>query len=158
MKPLYALLLLTAFADSALAATPPAEMAKPVVSAPAELPQGHVPVGMRPAELGAIKVAKAKGKDARTVAEVNAKRLELKDKTVVVQGKVVKFTEAVMKKNWIHLRDGTGVEPGNDVLVTTSEQTKVGDVVTVKGTVRVDKDFGMGYAYKVLIEDAVLQK
>ena len=38
------------------------------------------------------------------------------------------------------------------------EQAKVGDVVTAKGVVRVDKDFGAGYVYKALVEDAVLQR
>ena len=110
--------------------------------------------------MGDVKVAKASGPGARTVAEVATKSGELKDKAVVVRGKVVKFTEAVMGKNWIHLRDGTGsaADRTDDLLVTTKEQAKVGDVVLVKGTVRTDKDFGAGYSYKVLIEEATLQK
>ncbi len=109
---------------------------------------------------GDVKVAKASGADARTVAEVASKNAELKDKTVQVRGKVVKFTEAVMGKNWIHLRDGSGsaADKTDDLLVTTKDQAKVGDVVLVKGMVRTDKDFGSGYSYKVLVEDASLQK
>lgn len=42
------------------------------------------------------------------------------------------------------------------ILVTTMNQARVGDVVTAKGIVRVDKDFGAGYSYKVLIEEAAL--
>jgi hypothetical protein len=42
--------------------------------------------------------------------------------------------------------------------VTTLDQANVGDVVLVKGVVRTDKDFGSGYSYKVLIEEATLQK
>jgi hypothetical protein len=34
----------------------------------------------------------------------------------------------------------------------------VGDVVVVKGTVRLDKDFGAGYAYPVIVEDAKITK
>jgi len=65
----------------------------------------------------------------------------------------------VASYNWLHLRDGTGSEAdsSNDILVTTSQTAKVSDVVTVKGIVRTDKDFGAGYVYKVLIEDATLQ-
>jgi hypothetical protein len=65
-----------------------------------------------------------------------------------------------MGKNWIHLRDGTGAEADrtNDVLVTTLDEVKLGDVVTLKGTVRTDRDLGSGYSYKVLVEDATLQK
>jgi len=105
-----------------------------------------------------IKVAKASGANARTVAEVMTKSTELKDKTVRVSGKVVKYNGGIMGKNWIHLRDGTGLEADgtNDVLVTTAAETKVGAVVTVTGMVRTNKDFGSGYSYKVLIEDAKL--
>ena len=114
----------------------------------------------KPADVGEVKVAKATGPDARTVAEVVAKRTDLKDKTVVVRGKVVKFTPGVMDKNWIHLRDGTGsaADGTNDVVVTTKDETQIGAVVLVKGVVHTDKDLGSGYSYKVLIEEATLQK
>jgi hypothetical protein len=104
-------------------------------------------------------VAKASGENARTVAEIITKRAELKDKPVLLRGKVVKFNPAIMGKNWIHLRDGSGsaADDTNDILVTSAIETKVGDIVTVKGTIRTDKDFGSGYAYKVLIEEATLQ-
>jgi hypothetical protein len=105
------------------------------------------------------KVPKASGPDARTVEEVLTKSAELKDKTVQVRGKVVKYSASVMGKNWIHLRDGSGSETNhtNDVLVTTTGKAKVGDVIVVKGTVSIDRDFGAGYSYKVLIENATLQ-
>ena len=114
----------------------------------------------KPADVGEVKVAKATGPDARTVAEVVAKRTDLKDKTVVVRGKVVKFTPGVMDKNWIHLRDGTGsaADGTDDVVVTTKDETQIGAVVLVKGVVHTDKDLGSGYSYKVLIEEATLQK
>lgn len=104
-------------------------------------------------------VPKASGANARTVAEIITKSAELKDKPVLVRGKVVKYNPEIMGKNWIHLRDGSGsaADGTNDILVTTASAAKVGDIVTVKGTVRTDKDFGSGYAYKVLIEDATLQ-
>ena len=111
------------------------------------------------ADSGDVRVAKASGANARTVAEIVAKSAELKDKPVLVRGKVVKYNAGIMGKNWVHLRDGSGsaADNTNDVLVTTANQAKVGDVVTVKGIVHTNKDFGAGYAYKVLIEDATLQ-
>ncbi|MDP3859425.1 MAG: hypothetical protein Q8Q73_16850 [Stagnimonas sp.] len=107
-----------------------------------------------------VKVPKAVGANARTVGEIMAKPGDLKDKPVLVRGKVVKFSGGIMGRNWIHLRDGTGAaaDKTNDLLVTTTEQAKVGDVVTAKGVVRVDKDFGAGYVYKALVEDAALQR
>ncbi len=105
-------------------------------------------------------VAKASGANARTVAEIITKRAELNDKPVLLRGKVAKFNPGIMGKNWIHLRDGSGsaADDTNDILVTsTAIETRVGEIVTVKGTIRTDKDFGSGYAYKVLIEEATLQ-
>ena len=114
----------------------------------------------KPAEVENIKVTKATGPDARTVAEVTAGMAGLKGKSVAVRGKVVKFTPGVMGKNWIHLRDGSGsaTDGSNDILVTTLDETTVGDVVLVKGVVQTDRDFGSGYSYKVLIEEAKLSK
>ncbi len=119
----------------------------------------HSGAAVKPADIGPIKVAKASGANARTVAEIVTKAVELKDKSVKVSGKVVKFNAGIMGKNWVHLQDGTGAAASNtnDILVTTDAQAKVGDVVTVTGTVRNDKDFGAGYSYKVMIEEAILQ-
>ena len=111
-------------------------------------------------DAGDIRVEKAMGVNARTVADVVTKSAELKDKPVVVHAKVVKFNSGIMGKNWLHVRDGTGsaADNTNDLLVTTTAPAKVGDVVTVKGVVHTDRDFGSGYAYKVLLEDAALQQ
>lgn len=111
-------------------------------------------------DTGDIHVPKAGGANARTVAEILTKSAELKDKPVVVRGKVVKYNPGIMGKNWVHLRDGSGTAAANtnDILVTTMNQAKVGDIVTVKGIVRTGKDFGAGYSYKVLIEEATLQR
>ena len=114
----------------------------------------------QPADIGDVKVPKATGADARTVAEIVGTKAALKGKTVVVRGKVVKYTPEVMGKNWIHLRDGSGSADAktNDILVTTKDVTKIGDVVLVKGVVRTDVDLGSGYTYAVMVDEATLQK
>lgn len=106
------------------------------------------------------KVAKASGPDAKTVAEINTQAASLKDKTVLVRGKVVKYNAGIMGRNWIHLRDGSGsaASNSNDVLITSMSAVKVGDVVTARGIVRTDKDFGSGYVYKVIVEEASFQE
>jgi hypothetical protein len=108
---------------------------------------------------GDIHVPKASGANARTVAEIITKGDELRYQTVLVRGKVVKYNPEIMGRNWVHLRDGTGsaLDNSNDLLVTTTNQAEIGDVVTAKGIVRTDMDFGSGYAYKVLIEEATLE-
>jgi hypothetical protein len=120
----------------------------------------HGGVAKPPANVGDVTVPKASGADARTVAEIVSQSAALKDKTVLLRGKVVKYTDQVMGKNWMHLRDGSGsaADNTNDILVTTADQAKIGDIVLIKGVVRTDKDFGSGYAYKVLVEEATLQK
>ena len=116
----------------------------------------HATAAKGPADAPDVKVDKASGADARTVAEIHAQKMALKEKSVTIHGKVVKFTSEVMSKNWIHLRDGSGdaSKGDNDITVTTKAAAKVGDVVTVKGIVRVNKDFGAGYTYAVIVEDA----
>lgn len=124
---------------------------------------GPSPLGTKMAMLttpdaAPIKVAKASGTNAYTVAEVVSKSVQLKDKPVKLNGQVVKYNASIMGKNWVHLRDGSGTSAknDNDILVTTAASAKVGDLVTASGVVRNDKDFGAGYSYKVLIEDATL--
>lgn len=110
-------------------------------------------------DVGDVKVEKASGADARTISEVHAQRAALKDKGVTVRGKVVKFNEGIMGRNWLHLRDGTGTQgKDNDLTVTTQDKVAVGDVVVVKGKVQVDKDFGTGNPYPVIVEDAKVAK
>jgi hypothetical protein len=112
-----------------------------------------------PAVAKDIKVAKATGPDAYTVSEIFEKRSALHEKTAVVKGQVVKVSEGIMGKNWVHLQDGTGdkAQGTNDLVATSDTVPSVGDVITVKGTVFKDKDFGSGYKYTVIIEKASIQ-
>jgi hypothetical protein len=98
-------------------------------------------------------VARAEG--GKTVAEVFAEKDSLAGKPVTLRGKVVKSNIGIMGKNWIHVRDGSGSDGSNDLTVTTvSAQPNVGDTVVITGPVSVNKDFGMGYQYDVIVEDA----
>jgi hypothetical protein len=108
----------------------------------------------------AIKVEKAAGPNAFTVAEVYAKRSELDKKTVAVKGKVVKVSEGILGKNWIHIQDGSGNQKTgtHNLVATTQDMSAVGDIVTITGTFAKDRDFGAGYLYKAIVEDAKVQK
>jgi hypothetical protein len=113
-----------------------------------------------PADVGNVAVPKAEGANAMTVAEVWKNKDSLNDKPVVIRGTVVKALSGIMGRNWVHLRDGSGsAEAGtHDVTVTTDETAAVGDVVVVSGVVHTDKDFGAGYLYPVIIENAKIRK
>ena len=98
------------------------------------------------------KVPLAKG--GKTVADIIANKAALAKTAVVVRGKVVKVNNGILGKNWVHLRDGSGAGGAADILVTSSAEAKLGDVVVARGTVALDQDFGAGYKYDVLIENA----
>jgi hypothetical protein len=127
-------------------------------AASAALPEGHPNVDVHGStaptapKLDFSKIVKPKG--GKTVAEVYQEKATLNGKRVTLRGKVVKYNEAIMGKNWLHLRDGTGKEHANDLTVTTQAKAKVGDTVLVEGAVTLDKDLGAGYKYEVIIEDA----
>jgi GW (Gly-Tryp) dipeptide domain len=92
-----------------------------------------------------------------TVAALYQGKTTLAGKPAVVRGKVVKVNNGILGRNWVHLRDGTGAAGSNDLLVTSQTVVKAGDVVVARGTVTLDKDFGSGYRYDVLLEDAALE-
>ena len=130
----------TAAAPEAAPAAQPAAAPHPMPAAPTET-----------VDLSGI--AKADG--GKTVAEVFAEKDQLAGQPVIVRGKVVKSNPDIMGKNWLHVRDGSGAEGTNDITVTTAGAVpNVGDTVVVKGVLSLDKDFGMGYQYDVIVEDA----
>ena len=104
-----------------------------------------------------IKVEKAPGENSYTVSEIFSKGADLNGKTVVVRGKVMKVSPKIMGRNWIHLQDGTGNpdEKTHDLVVTTAQEVDPEwDIITLEGVLAANKDFGSGYTYVVIIEDA----
>jgi len=91
-----------------------------------------------------------------SIAELMASKSSYGDKRVKLRGKVVKYNAEIMGKNWLHLQDGTSNGEENDITVTTDMAAKVGDIITVEGVIALDKDFGAGYLYSILMEDAEL--
>ncbi|MBI5674384.1 MAG: DNA-binding protein [Nitrospirae bacterium] len=106
-----------------------------------------------------VKVEKASGTNAYTVAEIYKNGNKLENKKVIVKGTVVKVSAGVMKKNWIHIQDGSGdAKTGsNDLVMTSNDLPSVGDVVTASGTLYNNKDFGGGYKYAVIIENTSIK-
>ena len=125
-------------------------------SAREKIAQAHQQAGVQAdkTELDFSGIQKPEG--GKKVAEIFAEKSGLSGKEVLVRGKVVKFNAMILGTNWIHLRDGTGAAGTNDLTVTTSGTAQVGDTVLVKGKVTLDKDFGFGYKYDVIIENAVV--
>jgi hypothetical protein len=105
-----------------------------------------------------VKVEKATGENAKTVGEVFSQAAELDKQKIVVRGQVVKVSKNIMGKNWLHIQDGTGdsASSTHDLVVTTDGGAEKGEVVTVEGLVAANKDFGAGYKYAVILEEAVI--
>ncbi|MBU0484596.1 MAG: DNA-binding protein [Proteobacteria bacterium] len=119
----------------------------------ADMPADH-PSTISPEQIDFSGIEKAV--DGHTIAEIYAGKADLNGKPVMFRGKAVKFTKQIMGKNWLHVQDGSGSQGTNDLTVTTDADVmvKVGDTVLISGTLTADKDFGSGYRYDIIIEDA----
>lgn len=125
-----------------------------------QMPPGHPPVA-QPQTAGAETAAVEKlDKPAggHTIAEVFANKAELGGQTVTVRGKVVKANMGILGANWYHIQDGSGSagEGTHDLTLTSPGTASVGQVVTAVGTLTLDKDFGAGYRYDVILTDATV--
>lgn len=97
-------------------------------------------------------------KGGTTIADLYINKKEYEGKVVKVRGKVTKYNDNIMGKNWIHLNDGTNSLGNRDFVVTSKMETKVGDVITVEGKLSIHVDLGSGYRYEVLMEEAKVLK
>ena len=124
------------------------------------LPPGHPTTTAAPAAAGTIVAdsAVAAVEEGKDIAWVYANKDSLAGQPVSLRGKVVKYNANILGTNWLHIQDGSGsaAEDSNDLLVTSAAEVAVGDTVVVTGKIVLDKDFGAGYSYPVLIEDAAL--
>ena len=105
-----------------------------------------------------IKVDKVEG--GYSVGEIFSKAAELNGQKVKVRGKVVKVATGIMATNWFHIQDGSGdpMQNSHDLVFTSAELAEEGDIVVVEGVLAAKKDFGMGYFYEAIIEQATIAK
>ena len=137
---------------------PAADAAKAPEAAPAaaQPAQPHPMPSLEKSAVDLTGIAKAEG--GKTIEEIFNEKAALAGTKVPVRGKVVKVNPGIMGKNWLHVRDGSGADGTNDLTVTTmAELPKIGDTVLVTGTVALDQDFGMGYQYAVILQDAEIK-
>ena len=99
-----------------------------------------------------LKIEPAEG--GITISNLMSNKSQYDGKNVKVKGKVIKFSPQIMNKNWVHLQDGTEASGEYDLVITTNDSIKEGDVATFEGKIALNKDFGYGYKYDVLMEDA----
>jgi starvation-inducible outer membrane lipoprotein len=89
-----------------------------------------------------------------TIEELYKNPGNYSNKTVTIRGKILKYNEEIMNKNWIHIQDGTQFSEKYDLTITTTDKLQAGNEVTFTGKITLNKDFGSGYYYDVIMEDA----
>jgi predicted small lipoprotein YifL len=116
--------------------------------------KGHPLPSTEKSDVSLKGIARAEG--GKSIQEIFDEKAALAGNKVTVRGKAVKVNAGIMGKNWVHVRDGSGANGDNDLTVTTASPNlpDVGDTVLVTGTVALDQDFGMGYQYAVILQDA----
>ena len=93
-----------------------------------------------------------------TISELLSKKVNYSGKTVKIKGQITKFTPKILGKNWVHFQDGSDFNGKYELTVTVSSELKVGDVVILEGKVILNKDYGFGYSYDIIIENAKIIK
>ncbi len=125
-------------------------------AAPMQNPHGKTMGKVSVAEKEGISVAPVE-KDL-SIAKLYRSKNDYAGKKIKMKGQVVKVNNEVMGKNWVHIQDGTKDGEHFDLTITTLDKVDLDAVVTFEGTISVNKDFGYGYAYEVIMEDAKLVK
>lgn len=91
---------------------------------------------------------------AVSVAGIFENKESLANKQVTVRGRIVKVNNGILGVNWLHIQDGSNYKGDFDLTITTNELFAVGDEVTFVGKLGLNKDFGAGYSYPVILEEA----
>lgn len=107
-------------------------------------------------QVGGIKVEPISG--GLKLSDIFANPSNFNGKKVKVSGQVIKFSPEIMQKNWVHLQDGTEANGSFDLTVTTLDTVVAGSTVSFEGVVTLNKDFGYGYKYDVILEEAKVLK
>jgi len=93
-----------------------------------------------------------------SIEELLKNKEKYNNKMVSLKGEVTKYNPAILDVNWFHIKDGTSFNEKSDITATTTVEVKLGDTVSFTGKVTLNKDFGSGYVYGILIENATIIK
>ena len=91
-----------------------------------------------------------------SIAELFKNRQKYDGQVVKVTGRCVKYNSMIMRRNWVHLQDGSAPGEGVDLTVTTTDKVELGTIVSFEGKIALNKDFGAGYKYEIIMEEAKL--
>jgi len=88
------------------------------------------------------------------IAELVNNYKKYEGKTIQVSGTCVKINPNIMNRNWIHLKDGS--KDDFDLVITSDSFVDEGSIITIKATVSINKDFGAGYKYDLILENGTI--
>lgn len=120
--------------------------------APAAQTQAQAHGGKVTVEKSNVKVEAGEGTIA--ISDLFSDPEAYEGRTIRVKGEVTKYNPSIMDRNWVHIQDGTDFEGKYDLTATSIESFKEGSIVTLEGVLAVNKDFGYGYSYEILLEKA----
>lgn len=89
-----------------------------------------------------------------TIKELVENPKKFDGKIVQITAKCTKLNKQILGKNWMHLQDGS--KDDFDLVITSDVAVAEGKEVTMKGTVVLDKNFGAGYRYDIILENGLV--
>ena len=104
------------------------------------------------------KVKSISEKEIVTLSDLYKYKESFEGKTIRIKGEVTKFSSNILGKNWIHLEDRSIKQGKNDIVATIDEEIKVGDKISIEGKITTNRDFGSGYKFEVMMENAKIIK
>ncbi|MDH3380059.1 MAG: hypothetical protein OEQ39_24320 [Gammaproteobacteria bacterium] len=123
------------------------------------MPEGHPSIDGA-ADVMSADVSVAELKPGQDIAWLYANKDTLAGQQVSLRGQVVKYNDGILGWNFIHIQDGSGdaADGNHDLTVTSKAATAMGETVVLTGTINLNKDFGAGYSFPVLMEGASITK
>ncbi len=90
------------------------------------------------------------------IAELVKDPKKYEGKTIQLSGICTKINAGIMNRNWIHIKDGS--KDDFDLVITSQEFVPEGSSFTIKALVTLNKDFGAGYRYDLILENGLIIK
>lgn len=95
-------------------------------------------------------------KGATNISDILANPSKYEGKLITVTGRCTKINHQIMNRNWIHLEDGS--KDHKEITITSQDVLDIGAVGIFEGKISLNKDFGAGYKYEVIMEEAKMKK
>ncbi len=103
-----------------------------------------------------VSASETKRAGSVTIKELISNSKKYVGKNVQVTGKVIKVNANIMDRHWVHIKDAS--YDSYDFVLTTNTVVPIGHIVTFKGQFNQNVDFGSGYKFDFILENATTIK